>query len=447
MSIFNYQTLTQFKQARFGSNILTFDDLVKERNFEYEGKENHVWLARKEKKDYLLLNEDAKDLPLRINDTRLIKDDKAIYHFVNDSNKVGFSPKRYFDFRGLIDKFCELGHTNKLHQRLKWIIALATLLTRINIRICGNTELGKDSTFIILNHLTNKVAVFDKPKTLAKLEYGLLNDVLMVNELVPTKEEERHNVNDFLLSIGSLNPTYPKKTRSSIGTKETYNMDKFSLVLCYNTLQEIAENDKTYYFDYAFGLNVLRRFFPLKLNGRIEVKQFREPLTYNEDVDRQLLEVARTIEWYRQNWRTELKDYNLQIPKLGERWELMFERITQVISLDARNKQEFEQMVNVLLDCHNGYKRMLSNNSLIKDYQPQKPKVEEPVDFEQIIPEIIDFSELKKPEPLDYIRENGSNGEMDIEVFVKQYDEAVLEKLKKNADVFSPRPHLIKILE
>ena len=105
MSIFNYQTLTQFKQARFGSNILTFDDLVKERNFVYGNKEYHVWLARKEKKDYLLLNDDVKNLPIRIQKTETIKDDKAIYHFISECNKIGFSPKRYYDFHTLVDKF------------------------------------------------------------------------------------------------------------------------------------------------------------------------------------------------------------------------------------------------------------------------------------------------------------------------------------------------------
>src|SRR3990167_1756046 len=456
MSIFNYQTLIQFKQARFGSNILTFDDLVKERNFTESGKEHHVWLARKEKKEYLLLDEDAKDLPLRMNKTRIIKDDKAIYHFVNDTHKVGFSPKRYYDFRGLIDKFCEIKHTNKPHQRLKWIIAMTSLLTRINVRICGNTELGKDSTFIILNHLTNKVSVFDKPKTLAKLEYGLLNDVLMVNELIPTKEEERHDINDFLLSIGSLNPTYPKKTRSSTGTKETYDMAKFSLILCYNTLQEIAEKDKVNYFDYAFGLPVLKRFIPFKLSGKINVKQFREPLVYNEDVDGQLLEIARTIEWYRQNWQTEKKQWQLQTPILGERWELMFSRIMEVIALDAETEDEARNMGNLLLDCHNNYKRMLNNNQLIKDYQQEPISITKPIDFEPLNPEIIDFSvitqsgnstELKPISPIDFIRQNGKNGEMEIEVFVKQYDESTLERLKRSSDIFSPRPHLIKILE
>jgi len=326
---------------------------------------------------------------------------------------------------------------------------MASLLTRINVRICGNTELGKDSTFIILNHLTNKVSVFDKPKTLAKLEYGLLNDVLMVNELIPSKEEERHDINDFLLSVGSLNPTYPKKTRSSIGTKETYDMAKFSLILCYNTLQEIAEKDKANYFDYAFGLPVLKRFMPFKLNGRIDVKQFREPLVYNEEVDRELLEIARTIEWYRQNWTTEKKQWQIQTPILGERWELMFSKIMEVIALDAEVEDGARKMGNLLLDCHNSYKRMLNNNQLIKDYQPNNVKIETPID-EQLHPEIIDFSELKsnhKLRPLEFIRQNGKDGEIEIDVFVKQYDEATLEKLKRDAEVFSPRHHLIKILE
>ena len=93
---------------------------------------------------------------------------------------------------------------------------------------------------------------------------------------------------------------------------------------------------------------------------------------------------------------------------------------------------------------------MLSNNSLIKDYKQEEVKVDKPVDFEQIIPtvdEVLDFSELKKVLPLDYIRQNGRNGEIEIETFVKHYDETTLNNLIRKAEVFSPRPHLIKILE
>ena len=444
MSIFNYQTLTQFKQARFGSNIITFDDLVKERNYIESGKEHHVWLARKEKKEYLLLNEDAKDLPLRMNQTRIIKDDKSIYHFVHDTNKVGFSPKKHYDFRGLIDKFCEIKHSNKEHQKLKWIIAVGSFLARLNLRICSNTELGKDSTFIILSHLSNKSAVFDKPKTLAKLEYGLLNDVLMVNELVPNTEEQRHGLNDFLLSMGSLSPSYSKKTRSGVGTMETYDMTKFSLIICYNTLQEIAEKDKQNYFDYAFGQNVLQRFMPFKFSGKIDVKQFHEPCGYDEDVDMQLLEIARSIEWYRQNWQTEKKQWQLQMPMLGERWELVFSRIMDFISLYAKTEEEARKMGNMLLDCHNAYKRMLSNNNLIKDYEKTEIEVVEQLPNGKIEAEVIDLSG-DSVSPLDYLRQNG--GQADIGVFVNRFGEIVKDKLLKQGDAFMPKAHIIKILE
>lgn len=443
MSIFNYGVLTQFKQARFGSNIITFDDLVKERNLQYGNKEYHVWLARKEKKDYLLLNEDTKNLPIRIKKTEIIKDEKAIFNFISQCNQIGFTPKCYFSYHELIDKFCSIEHTNKEHQRLKWNIAVGSLLQRLNIRICGNTELGKDSTFIILNHLTNKVSVFDKPKTLAKLEYGLLNDVLMVNELIPTKEEERYDINDFLLSVGSLNPTYPKKTRSSAGTKETYDMAKFSLVLCYNTLQEIAEKDKVNYFDYAFGQNVLKRFFPVKLNGRIATKQFRNTLNYNGDIDKELLEIARTLEWYRQNWRTEVKNYNFQTPELGERFEIMFGRMAEILSIDAESEQEYLKVLNCLYNSHRDYYKMLSNNQLIKNYNA-KPIELNPQD-EQLNPEIIDLSQDIKP--LDFIRRNGKNNEIDVDVFVKAYTEDTMQKLLRDGDVFLAKPHILKILE
>jgi len=113
-------------------------------------------------------------------------------------------------------------------------------------------------------------------------------------------------------------------------------------------------------------------------------------------------------------------------------------------------------MGNLLLDCHNNYKRMLNNNQLIKDYQQEPISITKPIDFEPLNPEIIDFSvitqsgnstELKPISPIDFIRQNGKNGEMEIEVFVKQYDESTLERLKRSSDIFSPRPHLIKILE
>ena len=75
--------------------------------------------------------------------------------------------------------------------------------------------------------------------------------------------------------------------------------------------------------------------------------------------------------------------------------------------------------------------------------------MDKPVD-KHIIPEILDFSELKPSNnmnPVEWIKANGKDGEIEIEVFIKKYDEATLQKLMRGADVFSPKPHLIKVLE
>ena len=480
MSIFNYQTLTQFKQARFGSNVLTFEDLVKERLFDkleiydeikkaWSGlpKEYHMWIARKEKKDYQILNDDVKDLPIKIQAIELVREDKVIYHFVKEHSKIGFTPKRYFSFRELVDKFCEIRHSNKPHQRLMWIVALMSHLQRVNARVVGNTELGKDSTFDILGYLTNKVVVLDEPESIPRIKSAMTNSSILVLNEIAFNAELFQIFNKIYRALGSNKPYYfpPKLDKS--GSSASIDVSQLSLITCYNTLAEGSKTEKEKYFEFIFGTPVSERFIPFKFNGKIDVKQFNSNIQYNDDVDMQLLEISRTIEWYRQNWQTEKKDWQIQVPMLGERWELMFGRIMDGIMLYANTEDEARKEGNTLLECHNAYNRMLNNNSLIKDYKPpEEVKVDKPID-EHIIPEILDFSELKPVKqdnhfydedikiivstnnlnPIEWIKANGKDGMIDIESFVKHYGEDILQKLIREAEVFSPRPHLIKVLE
>jgi len=182
-----------------------------------------------------------------------------------------------------------------------------------------------------------------------------------------------------------------------------------------------------------------------KFSGKIDVKQFREPLVYDDSIDMQLLEIARSIEWYKQNWQTEKKQWQLQMPMLGERWELAFSRIMDFIGLYAETEEEARKMGNTLLDCHNAYKRMLNNNNLIKDYEKTEIKAVEYLPDGKIEPKVIDLSD--ELSPLDFIRQNGKEGMIETELFVGQFDEQILNKLVRNGDVYSPRANLIKILE
>lgn len=444
MTILNYETLAQFKQARFGSNILTFDDLVKERNFTYQNKEYHMWVARKDKKEYLIKNEDAQRLPLKVTKEEIINDGNNIWHFVKKSSHVGFSPHRHYSFRQLVDALAEPQHSNRQHQKLSWLIALASQLQRVNVRKCSNIEFGKDSTYVTLAYLTNQVGVFNKPRTMAKLEYGLMFRTLMVNELVPNKEEERHSMNDFLLNIGGLSPSYAKTSRVSAGTKENYDISKFSLVVCYNTLQEISERDKQNYFDFVFGSNVLSRFMPFKFSGKLSQEQFRNSAAYTEDVDKELLKIARTIEWYKQNFKQEIKPFGLNLKALNlgsERQETTFMRIAEIISLYADTEAEWQEFVKVLLECYYSYHRMVHGNNRLVDFN--KPKIE--VLPKGLETEIIDLSEANGSlTPLQFIEQKG--GEVSIDEFLDNYDEKQLSLLLRNGEAFKPKVDVVKLL-
>ena len=464
MTILTWDLLKKFRSARFSGVVITFDDIVKERNIIYHNEEYHMWLARKDKKEYLINNEDL-ELPLKILDTKVIKEDKSIYHFVTKSDSVGFKAEKHFDYKELIDKLSSAEHTNKLHQKLLWIIAESALRERINARICSNIEFGKDGTFIVLNYLTNVVGLYDNPETRAKLEYGLLNRLLVINELVP-KSQERHNIDDFLKSIGTMSPEYVKKTRqsSSGGIGEITDVNRFSLLICYNILKDISKVDNENYFDYVFGNNVIKRFPAFKFNGKIKIQQFSQDKNYNIDVDKQILDIARTLTYYQvtDNWKKELKQFRITNIKviLSDRERFVINRISNGINLYSSSIEEFELLINELLRCYVNYQNMIRGNNNIVNNQEKLGEVSDGDGFEELHPEVIEisiqeddgnhssFPELHHPlDPIDFIRKNGRNGEIDIDLFLNNYSEDVLNNLVKTAQVFKPRVNIIKILE
>ena len=366
MVIWSYKVLSEFRNARLGNKIITFDDLVKERMIENSSEELHCWIVKKEKREYLLLDNLIKKLPIRILKTQDYKELKPnIYHFISDCAHVGFSAHKSFEFRELINKFFDVAHSNPKHFLLLKLIAMASYITKINARVCSNVEFLKDGTFEVLNYMTNQVAVFDKPRTMAKLEYGVVNQVLVINELVPKSAEEKHSINEFLLSIGSMKPIYQKTSRgsSAFGTKDAYNIENLSLIICYNTLNEIAEADKENYFDYVFGSNVTSRYMPFKFSGKVNMSQFLYDEPYSLDIDSELLKIARTIEWYKQNYKKEIKHFYVDINKLmlSERQKQSFLNIVNFVNLYSETEEEFKALVNELLDCHYAYKRMLNS--------------------------------------------------------------------------------------
>jgi len=464
--MWDYRVLGQFKQARLGNKIITFDDLVRERMIENDGEELHCWVAKKEKREYLLSNSVIKELPIKIISTQDYTEKTNIFHFVSDYAHIGFAPEKSYEFRQLIGKFFDVSHNNPKHFLLLKIIAFASHIGKLNTRICSNIEFLKDGTFEVLNYLTNSVAVFDKPRTMAKLEYGVVNSVLVVNELVPKSAEEKHSINEFLLSIGSLKPIYQKTTRGSaaFSTKDCYNIENLSLVICYNTLNEVADADRENYFDFVFGENVKQRYMPFKFSGKVDMSQFLAETPYTLEIDNELLKMARTIEWYKQNYKKEIKPFAVDLSKLilSERYKHSLLQIVNFINLYAETEDEFKMLVNELLDCHYAYKRMLNSSNLITDYsQEQRPSFSNnDNDFEQLAVETEELFD-NTPETANNTQINPLNiikaldigeGVLSEEIALKMglavgeiYPE--LERLSRNGDIYEHKPDRYKVLE
>lgn len=447
MSLWGYGKLLQFKHNRVGRLVITFDELKKERYFEDNDGQKHCWIAHKDKKDYVLLKEDVEDLPIKILDTKIINDNKAVFHFISKCSKIGFMAHKQYEFRDLINKFFDVKHTNPNHFVLLKIIAFASYISRINIRICSNMELGKDGTFEVLNYLTNKIKIASKPDTKAKFDFIIQcaspEGVAVLNELIPKNPEQKYAFIDCLLELGSLKNAYEKGSRgsSSWGSKDTINVYNTSLVIFYNRLEDVAENDKLNYFDFIYGKQVLERYFSIKLNGRIDISQFNDDGDLAIEEDNELLGIARSIEWWKQNYKGHLNPFKVDIThlSLSERQEYTFKVICAFLSLYSLNEQELNEWVNLLVQCHYDYKSMISQNSLLDKYNRADVKVVSLNKEESIKIEVEDVLS-----PLGFLEAN--NGKVNIDVFIEKFGEKELNRLKLKGDVFQPNTHEVMIL-
>ena len=186
-----------------------------------------------------------------------------------------------------------------------------------------------------------------------------------------------------------------------------------------------------------------------------------------------MLKIARTIEWYKQNYESILKPYkaDLSFIKISGRQRKSFERITYFLNLYSNDEHEFKQLVNMLLKCYYDYENMVKNNISLNTYEEPDVKIKDNAEFEQLHPEVIDLSqekeigfvanavntaitpqslsplEIQKVKPLEFIKSKGNNGEIGIDEFLNAYDEETLNRLLRQGDVFKPKMNLIKVLE
>ncbi|RLD79743.1 MAG: hypothetical protein DRJ15_08705 [Bacteroidetes bacterium] len=353
-----YKDLLQKKHMGDGEKFIkTVNTPDNEESIEEELNTFFYPLVRGHQK-FLLDSECINDLPVFVTKSDRVGYKGEGYNLIRGYETARFKPEKKFEFRQMIEDFASMNH-EKNEDFLLWkIICFTSLIDRINVRISSAPGFGKDSIMDLINDLVGSIGIVQKP-TIAKLEYLSLNKVLMVNELMNLSTQEYRDIEQYLLSVGAFKNSYTKRSRAGSQGKEDYDISKLSLVLSYNDVD--CYPDPEAYFDKVQTKQIKERFLPFRFNGAItevfpDIPDPEKEANNNKDY---FVSVARTIKYFEENWRKELKPYSELNLGLTGRWKRNFDTISRFINLYARNEAEYKELCLTLYKKHMDYLEMV----------------------------------------------------------------------------------------
>lgn len=392
-----YDVLQAFNEQHY-SQLLTKAHIVRGRTPINLGTKDDpdvrvYYILRHNNIDYALGEAHIEELPILVNESKKKIHYQNVYDIITSFRSARFKPVRTKSFRELVDSLCTFKHTNKEDFTLWKIIVFAALIDRVCVRVASEPGFGKDSVAKVCGDLLRDIFIITNP-TVAKLEYGLTNKVVMLNEMANLTGEERRQMEHFLLATGDMSNVYEKHSRSTTATSESYDISKLSLLIAYNNKDCYPENSK--YFDEVFQKATRERYFPIKLNGRITDDLGRVPeakqlsAQYAEDYK----EFIRNIMWYKENWVSdyETKQWVLLDKKeivMSERWLRVFTNLCRFITLYAKTEDEAKALAKRLYNKHIDYTTMLFEGSYSLDALAPRKFPENEL---EVVEEIINLS-------------------------------------------------------
>lgn len=382
--MFFYETLKHWNEEIF-KEIIPSDALNEEISIKNKLTEEneHFWMFIKNKKKYIIKSKQRRtnpqtltlenydvleDFPIIITNTKTITHFGKVIHVVSEYKSLKIGAEKGHTVKEIIDTIFPLEHSEPEQFKLLKIIAFASYVSRVNVRICSSAGAGKDSVFKILNLLMNDVCTIN-PRSTAAAEYRLTNKVLILNELSNLGSEQVALMQELMLLIGDMSMNYNKSTRGnkSIGSYDTYDISELSVIILYNNIEYYMKvNQEKKFFDNVFQGAVPDRFLPIKLTGRILMSQFdNKPnirtLLNNHAND--VKKIIKSITWYRQNWNTYQKDKwreETNTPELKGRHHMHYHRIKRVMQEYAETQEEYNSLVESLNNAHLEYSRVVS---------------------------------------------------------------------------------------
>lgn len=381
-----YDCLAEFKR-QFYKNLLTQEHLasgqIKINKVSMpdgsEDDEYNFWGYQFEKNGirYLLsaVDKSGKEvdlkevLPIRAKGLLKVASKGIVYYHIKEPVSMRFKPEQTMSFKELINFLSSLKHTNTLHQKLLWLMAITQMYDRANFRVTTPAGFGKDSVVDILGNLIGNCATIENP-TLAKLEYMTNYKWLGVNEIIDIGKTEWRIIEQFLLASGAHKPEITKHSRAiASGVKEVMDISHFSLSLFYNDIDHYIEDDK--YFDVVTKGAVKDRFPAFRFYGNF-IERFNtiKEMNIKEFVKEHMkdyIELIHNYEFYRLNYKKLLHNYDTKgLISMPERWKTNMGRLLRTIDLYCDSQEEFNEWISVINKSMNDYKAMLIYPSLIE---------------------------------------------------------------------------------
>lgn len=316
--------------------------------------------------NYALVSEYRESLPIIVTASQELRQGKDVYELVKGFQSVKPQAEKVFDFRKMVEELCPFEHSNPEDFTLWKIVALTSVITKTVLRVATQPAFGKDSVITCLGYLLGDTANLNKP-SVAKLEYELTNNLILMNEIGTLSGENRQKMEDFLLDIGDMKNNYTKKSRAGKGTKENYNIKTLSLILSFNTLECYPNKEK--YFDYVFNRAVYDRFIPFRFEGKI-TEHIKTPL-YAKELVKQYKpfyeDFIRSVMFYMDNFEKEAMKKNYTTLTANDckefpmRHKEVFNKIVIFIHLYAQTQEEANELIKTLIKRNHQYTQMVRN--------------------------------------------------------------------------------------
>ncbi len=352
---------------RLYSNIFTDENVVsKKKSIKIGDEKFYGFFLEKGRNSYFALDEQVKNMPFKVLESAEHDYKGEVFTFITKIDPIEIPAEKRIPFRALIDYIPAFKHSNPLHFKLYNIVAKTAYIDRINSRISTDAGFGKDSIVNIIAHLNNSIYNM-YGGTFAKLEFALINKLIVLNELGNLKGDDKHNFQEFLLATGAFFNTYTKRTRKGKLTQEQYDVSKLSLLLFYN-LPSYYINKNQEYFDQMFTEAVINRFIPFVFEGRITSK-FEKVIDVHNIVERNgqtYKDTIATLNYWRANPAREI-NYKVDddVVKFGikfKRYERTFYTILKYVSLYAESQKEFDMLTKELYACYKKYDKLLEGD-------------------------------------------------------------------------------------